>query len=321
MTLHTAGADTDPGQFWHRVVVDIPGIEFEPKPPRSPLIVRADTECDGWSTAGATLRSASLRGDRHRYYGQPRQDSVCSCAHDGTGAVVFAVADGVSNAEASEIGAVDACHAAVQAIMSQLDHAGSLDYHAVTGYAVNVLRRRASTLLKMPSPPEIAQVERLLATTLVAGVAWPGQGELTAELFRVGDSGAWILDRANGGYRALFGPSAEDGLGIVSTAVTALPRVPPTLDQVTERVSGNQVLLVGTDGFGVPLGSGDGQIGALFARHLMSPPSPLWLAHVLDFSRETFDDDRTLLALWPRGGGPYGGKPYRGKPEDDDEPR
>jgi hypothetical protein len=28
------------------------------------------------------------------------------------------------------------------------------------------------------------------------------------------------------------------------------------------------------------------------------------LAHLLDFSRETFDDDRTLVALWPRLPGP-----------------
>jgi hypothetical protein len=30
------------------------------------------------------------------------------------------------------------------------------------------------------------------------------------------------------------------------------------------------------------------------------PPSLIEFAHAVDFSRETFDDDRTLVAVWPR---------------------
>ncbi|MGH3832079.1 MAG: hypothetical protein ACRDRS_16810 [Pseudonocardiaceae bacterium] len=60
------------------------------------------------------------------------------------------------------------------------------------------------------------------------------------------------------------------------------------------------VLLVGTDGFGDPLGDGSGLVGDLFREVLASPPPPLGLAHALDFSRETFDDDRTLLVVWPQ---------------------
>jgi hypothetical protein len=94
-------------------------------------------------------------------------------------------------------------------------------------------------------------------------------------------------------------PRGRDDLAVISTEVTALPQVPADLPQAAVNVPAGRVLLVGTDGFGLPLGDGDGQVGELFARQLVSPPSPLWLAHVLDFSRETFDDDRTLLAMWP----------------------
>jgi hypothetical protein len=31
-----------------------------------------------------------------------------------------------------------------------------------------------------------------------------------------------------------------------------------------------------------------------------SVPSLIEFAHAVDFSRETFDDDRTLVAVWPR---------------------
>ncbi|WP_331454078.1 hypothetical protein A6P39_001875 [Streptomyces sp. FXJ1.172] len=34
---------------------------------------------------------------------------------------------------------------------------------------------------------------------------------------------------------------------------------------------------------------------------LAAPPPRLWLGHLLDFSHQTFRDDRTLLAIWPRG--------------------
>jgi hypothetical protein len=80
-----------------------------------------------------------------------------------------------------------------------------------------------------------------------------------------------------------------------------LPYVPESVEAVVEHLTASEVLLVGTDGFGDPLGDGTGPVGALFARHLAVPPTPLRLAQLLDFSRETFDDDRTLVAVWPGG--------------------
>jgi hypothetical protein len=291
----------DPGPVWRRVIVDVPGIEFEPAPPRSGSGARGDTECDGWSTPELTLRSASLRGDSHRYYRQPRQDSTCSTVHEATRAVVFTVADGVSSAESADVGAADACRAAIQAMLAQLDEGRPvLDFPAVASYAADALHWRATGMLRAPTPPDPAQVEKLLATTLVAGVARPGRDGVAVSLFRVGDSGAWVLDQAAARFHPLFGSKTGSDVDVVSNAVTALPRLPHALEQTGRTLVPGEVLLVGTDGFGDPLGDGDGQVGTLFARQLSTPPSPLWMAHVLDFSRETFDDDRTLLALWPR---------------------
>jgi hypothetical protein len=57
-----------------------------------------------------------------------------------------------------------------------------------------------------------------------------------------------------------------------------------------------------TDGIGNPPGSGQGGVGNLFRDVLIrsSAPSLIEFAHAVDFSRETFDDDRTLVAVWPR---------------------
>jgi len=53
---------------------------------------------------------------------------------------------------------------------------------------------------------------------------------------------------------------------------------------------------------GDPLGTGQGSVGELF-RDLLErpyPPSLIEFAHAVDFSRENFDDDRTLIAMWPK---------------------
>jgi hypothetical protein len=68
-------------------------------------------------------------------------------------------------------------------------------------------------------------------------------------------------------------------------------------------------LLIGTDGIGDPLGAGQGGVGDLFRDVLTKPtvPSLIEFAHAVDFSRETFDDDRTLVAVWPRKQSTLGG--------------
>lgn len=49
-------------------------------------------------------------------------------------------------------------------------------------------------------------------------------------------------------------------------------------------------------------GSGQGSVGDLF-RDLLTReyrPTLIEFAHAVDFSRESFDDDRTPVALWPK---------------------
>ncbi|AUY54719.1 hypothetical protein C2142_35920 [Streptomyces sp. CB01881] len=295
---------------------------------------------------------ASVRGNSHRYYRKPRQDSAAATVHATSETIVFAVADGVSAARLPELGSMLACEAAIGAVLRQLDAGqGELDWAAVVRQAAAALTQRARAILAgtgpvpgaapaaspaphpapppapaasptphpaavpEPSPtraphpapaahpaPDPAQVERLLATTLVVGTARPVPGGLEVRLSRAGDSGAWLLDLDRAAYRPLFAPKYDPDAVIVSNAVVPLPRCPDPAELGGCLLVAGQVLLVGTDGFGDPLGDGDGQVGALFARELAEPPSAAWLAHVLDFSRQTFDDDRTLIAIWPGAG-------------------
>jgi hypothetical protein len=70
---------------------------------------------------------------------------------------------------------------------------------------------------------------------------------------------------------------------------------------IEAEVSNGELLLIGTDGIWDPLGpTAVGLVGDLLRKSLLpTPPSLSHFARVTDFSKETWDDDRTLVAVWP----------------------
>lgn len=291
----SAIATQDMDGRWSPIVVDIPIYDFESRPARCRDYV-PDTIFDGWSSDHFTVRVASVRGYAHRYHGTPRQDHAEAAIHEQSGACIFAVADGVSSASHSHTGAAAACHTAVDVIRWQLDNGHSIiDWNQVVGVTARELMRTAARVMRQRDP-EPSAAEALIATTLTAGCVMPAPDGAAGAMVQIGDSGAWILHEDT--YCPLLAQKHDDPSGVVSSAVSPLPRVPSPITPVAYRLMPGSVLLIGTDGFGDPLGSGEGQVGDLFAKHLRVPPPARGLAHVLDFSRETFDDDRSLVAIW-----------------------
>jgi serine/threonine protein phosphatase PrpC len=281
---------------WAAVVVDQPVTSFEPRPAKRSSYL-PDTIVDAWSTSHFTVRLASIRGYAHRYYGTPRQDDAVVAVHEPTGSLLFAIADGVSAAERAEVGAQLACRTAVDGMLAALN--ADLPGPNWTQLVKSVAQRLAERAQPRhgPSGGDSARAEELFATTLVAGLARPTATGSEATLVQVGDSTAWLLDR--GRYDGVLRQKSDRDASVVSSAVSALPQLPTQIEPVTVPLAPGKVLLIGTDGFGDPLGDGSGLVGDLFREVLASPPPPLGLAHALDFSRETFDDDRTLLVVWP----------------------
>lgn len=286
------------GVPWQPPAIGRAVADFEPRPP-SGAVYRPDTVFDGWSTWQLTVRLASVRGYSHRFDGRPREDDLAVAVHESSGTFVFAVADGVSAAEQPHIGATLACRTAVDDLLVQLDSGEAVvDWRRVVSAAAWQLVMRV-TRGAQPAEADRREAERLLATTLVTGTVVPlPDGSLLASVVQVGDSSAWTLRR--GHFDCLFPPHVAAAEEPDSCAVTPLPRIPSETKPVVVEVPSGGALLVGTDGFGDALGDGGGPVGELFGRVLREPPPAAVLGHLLDFSRETFDDDRTLLAVWAR---------------------
>ncbi|NVK77296.1 protein phosphatase 2C domain-containing protein [Streptomyces morookaense] len=296
------GPSRDPanGTDWQPITVGTPCLQFEPRPPRT-ISYRPDAVCDGWSTEHLTVRLASVRGYAHRHDGRPREDDAAVAYHEPTGTVLFAVADGVSSATEPYIGATLACRTAIDDLTYQLDEGHGVDLVRTVRAAAWQLAARVAGAGRQATAEHSQEAERRYATTLVAGTVSTGQhGVPEVSLVQAGDSGAWLLHRGSGYFERLLTTKDSTGEDVLSSAVTPLPRVSATLQPIHVRLLPDSVLLVGSDGFGDPLGDGTGDVAHLFAHHLRTPPPTHGVAHLLDFSRETFDDDRTLLAVWPR---------------------
>jgi serine/threonine protein phosphatase PrpC len=286
-----------------QIVIGTPSPDLEPvvtDPRFRDFPFRPDTTIDGWSNDLVTVRGASLRGHVHRHNGAPRQDDFAIHALPD-GRLIALVADGVSSAKQSHLGSTMAVRQATQWLKTQLPpQTTDTDWMALVRDAAYALINQAQAMLQLHDPPDVGSAEKEMATTLLCAVIEPlAEGVLRASIVGVGDSGAWLL--RDGQFTPVLGGKTADEGGLSSNAVAGLPRLPGELQPSVIEIREGDVLLLGTDGIGDPLGTGEGGVGNLFRKLFGGnrPPSLIEFAHALDFSRETFDDDRTLVALQP----------------------
>lgn len=263
----------------------------EPAPAIEPRLAggdpyRPDTVADGGSAFDLTVRAASVRGLAKRYVGGPRQDDLCLGMHSATRTLIVAVADGVSSAARSDLGAALAVRYATAAVTRQLDaDAGEVDW-------ANVFEQAAWALVSEERRLDVPAGS--LATTLLVATIRADAIQVAA----VGDSPSFRLRAKE--YDPIVGQPARDD-DLIGGGVLALPRDAGSVEVGVSTLEAGDVLLMCTDGVALPLAGGEGELGRAFARELATPPDVVDFARLLDFSRSTYDDDRTLVAVWASG--------------------
>jgi hypothetical protein len=265
---------------------------------------RHDTVIDGGIIGDLSVRAASVRGLASHYYDKPRQDDYCLGSDEDERWLITAVADGVGAARLSHHGAHIAVRQACRLVGAELaNHTpDQLDWDAVfkgiAGAIVGFGHRELADGDVPPSNELIAQLATTTTITVCEALARSGPRAVVTAW--IGDSSAWIL-RAGGGWDCISAVK-NDGSEVATSAVRALPMVPSSGVDVHEAtLEPGDVLLSMTDGVGDALGSGQGTVGRFLATAWQEAPHPLTFAAQVGFARKSFDDDRTVVAVWAPG--------------------
>jgi hypothetical protein len=249
-----------------------------------------DTIVDGGRVAEVTVRAASVRGLSHRQKGISRQDSYGLAATRTDDWLVVVVADGVSAGHLSHRAA-------------QLD----LDWDAVfqdlagriVGTGAKLLGHHADT--RGDVAEAVAEAMSTTASILVCEARPTGEHRLICGAW-FGDSPVMVLER--GRWFAITGVK-NAGREVATSAVAALPHLPvdgSRLPVFQHRVRSDAAVFVMTDGVGDPLGDGRGEVGEALEEAWSRPPNLYRFVEQVAFGRKSYDDDRTVVGIWPRGG-------------------
>lgn len=272
---------------------------------------RQDTVLDGVTVhdpdgrPAAVLRAASVRGLAHRHYGTVRQDEYAFRVTPDGRHLVVCVADGVSDGDYSHLAALWATHGGVEDLCRILADTPpeDLDWARFIGGVAGIIERsgRSYLLDRGLAPSAVASTRQvagqLASTVLYAVVDLTDPDVRPVHLCGLGDTSAWVLH--DGSWQAQQ-PIKNDGEEIYSSSVTALPLLsaaPPAV--MHTEVGPEDVLVLMTDGVGDALADGIGPVGDFLAEQWTVPPTNLEFAAQVDFHRNTFDDDRTVVAIWP----------------------
>jgi serine/threonine protein phosphatase PrpC len=205
------------------------------------------------------------------------------------------VADGVSAAPFSHLGANVTCRYAVEYCLREPAMVETSDWHHLLDGCAWAVIEAAQRLHALPDP-DPARAEQDLATTLCVAVVTVSESGALVRATSVGDSGIAVL--RDNEIVPLLGGKTRGPDGIISTSVVPLPRVPVSPAAGEWRLEINETLLVGTDGVWDPLGDGHGSVAGFLVGALGAQlPGQADFLRVVDFYKQTYDDDRTLVAV------------------------
>ncbi|MEV4946691.1 protein phosphatase 2C domain-containing protein [Streptomyces sp. NPDC053755] len=270
--------------------------------------VLPDIVLDGAAHGPLTVRAASVRGDSHRYLGEPRQDALGVSLLGEPGAaelLMLAVADGVGSARLSHVGSNHACRWAAWILAR---YAEELHECLVTGDA-----DRFAALADMAAEWIAARLTRTAerathepagyATTLRVLLVPLDPAVRTRGFLAVGDGGTALLSDGRWDLTVTEpGPGPDTASGaepaVIDTRTAALPLTGTAVTRLISTRPGD-VLVLATDGLSTPL-AGEPEMRD-FLRTAWgggTVPEPADFLWQVQYRVKSYDDDRTAAVLW-----------------------
>ncbi|MFG2915981.1 protein phosphatase 2C domain-containing protein [Kitasatospora sp. NPDC048298] len=249
------------------------------------------------ATVGAlTLRAASVVGPGHRcgQPAEPRQDSYRIGRSPDSRYAIVAVADGLSSAAWSDVGATAASSQAVTLLREQIETVGfdRLD--------VKALYRRIAESIAAHAAERKVGTSHLATVLITAVIAEPdANGVARAWVGWLGDSSAWTLDPRVPRWQFSAGEAKDRAAAVVSNEVAGrLPDTPHlAVDQYLTLAAGAALALV-TDGIGDAWADPTGNVNDYFANAWRAPvPATRFTADV-GYDAPQCLDDRTAVVVW-----------------------
>ncbi|MFF5246096.1 protein phosphatase 2C domain-containing protein [Streptosporangium sp. NPDC000095] len=261
--------------------------------PWSTTSADAGLALDGGLVKGTTVRAATVRGRTHSFRGETRQDAYGVRLSGDERWVIAVVADGLGSARHAEIASTVAVRAALDGIDSALrsgERPQSWDWKSVLAHVSDTVRRTTESL---GAPRPGTNTERTPSarpgTTLTVAVL-PSEGEGQAVCAAVGDSPAILV--TGGRWQALAGEGGGDN-------VTAA--IPGDLADIQVQMfswRAGDLLVLSSDGFAAGVAGGRTPLAQRLSQTWRTPPSLVDFVREVDFRLSTFDDDRTVVAIW-----------------------
>lgn len=246
------------------------------------------------------IRAASVVGPGHRCEpgnAEPRQDAYRVGRSADDRYAVIAVADGLSSARMSDVGANAAASHAVRILREQLSRrAGIADLDAV-----DVFAEIAQHLVKEARNRNAMAAE--LATVLITAVLeqpLDGDGVARGWVAWIGDGSGWLLDQEAGLWIQRFGEVKNVGEYASNAVSSTLPDQPHLVRQTEFHLDIGGVFVLATDGI-ADAWSADQRVNRFFAERWRTPPQAPYFLNDVGYDAPQRNDDRTAVAVWNEG--------------------
>jgi len=272
-----------------------------------------DFECEYGIVGDLCVVGGSVRGGKHRLYGDENQDAFA--IRETSRFTVFAVCDGVSSAEYAAYTSRQLSQTFVNRAGDELQALAPDTDGNIPEIIARSIKYASDAIMTWDphnsfSPPfdptSVTDEEKLklLASTICCGVVTNSfkNDQHTIWLQTIGDSPAYQVTGST--WSVLAGETKESEVLTHSTDALPSPNidVPKMAAEVLEvKLNKDSQFIAVTDGISTSVGSGDNEVAAWIGdrmKHLATGSTEKELWDLLAFDRKGEDDDRTAVVIF-----------------------